>query len=202
MEEQLQSTQRLISNLNSHMHEGLSLESIIQNQLIYASTLQEQQAEWGEIWGITREEGLRLRPFFLLSLIIVEYTLGAAWDIPPMKQASVFILVILLLSMLLRVVLRWRSFKIVQREGAERSSMYYVYREGEKINISSANIMVGDILFIDFSEKIPVSGVLISGQEISVDETFIGRGTQRKMNLESCLKEIENKSPLQLKIDY
>jgi len=43
--------------------------------------------------------------------------------------------------------------------------------------------MVGDILFIDFSEKIPVSGVLVSGQEISVDESFIGRGTQRKMNL-------------------
>ena len=62
--------------------------------------------------------------------------------------------------------------------------------------------MVGDILFIDFNEKIPVSGVLVSGQEIAVDETFIGRGTQRKMNLENCLKEIENKSALQLKIDY
>lgn len=50
--------------------------------------------------------------------------------------------------------------------------------------------MVGDILFIDFNEKIPVSGVLISGEEIAVDEAFIGRGTQRKMNLENCLKEI------------
>lgn len=119
-----------------------------------------------------------------------------------MKEGSIFILVVMLLSMLLRVVLRWRSFKIVQREGVERSSKYYVYREGEKIHIPSANIMVGDILFIDFNEKIPVSGVLVSGQEIAVDESSIGRGTQRKLNLENCLKEIENKSSLQLKIDY
>jgi hypothetical protein len=55
MEEQLHSTQRLIANLNSHMNEGLSLSSIIHNQLLYANEIYDQQADWGEIWGITRE---------------------------------------------------------------------------------------------------------------------------------------------------
>ena len=71
MEEQLQSTQRLITNVNSHIQEGLSLSSIIHNQLLYANSIQEDEADWGEIWGITREEGLRLRPFLLFSLIIL-----------------------------------------------------------------------------------------------------------------------------------
>lgn len=71
MEEQLHSTQRLIANLNSHMNEGLSLSSIIHNQLLYSNALYEQQADWGEIWSITRQEGLRFRPFLLLSLIIL-----------------------------------------------------------------------------------------------------------------------------------
>jgi hypothetical protein len=39
MEQILQSTQQLITSLNSHMHEGLSLSSIIHNQFLYASTL-------------------------------------------------------------------------------------------------------------------------------------------------------------------
>ncbi len=47
MEEQLQSTQRLIANVNSHMQEGLSLSSIIHNQLLYANNLQEDEADWG-----------------------------------------------------------------------------------------------------------------------------------------------------------
>ena len=47
MEEQLQSTQRLIANVNNHMQEGLSLSSIIHNQLLYANNLQEDEADWG-----------------------------------------------------------------------------------------------------------------------------------------------------------
>jgi hypothetical protein len=63
-------------------------------------------------------------------------------------------------------------------------------------------IKVGDVIFIDFNEIIPVSGVLISPHEITVDEELIDRGIQKKLNLEQCLKQIENKSELQLKIDF
>lgn len=49
---------------------------------------------------------------------------------------------------------------------------------------------------------IPVSGVLVSSGEVAIDEEFVGRSVQRKFALEGCLKEIEKKSDLQLKIDF
>ena len=43
--EQLQSTQRLIINVNRNMQEGLSPNSVIHNQLLYTNNLQED--DWG-----------------------------------------------------------------------------------------------------------------------------------------------------------
>lgn len=76
------------------------------------------------------------------------------------------------------------------------SAKVSVIRGGDRYEINEQDIVVGDVLFIDFNQRIPASGILISEQEITIDESSFGLGIQRKLSLEVCLQEVESKNEL------
>lgn len=127
--------------------------------------------------------------------VIVQYICGAIWHNTTLKSSAVYILVLVIISLLIKIIMKWRSFSFLSKENqGKKLTKVYVYRDGERFHITESQIKVGDVLFIDFNETIPVSGVLISPVELTVDEDFIGRGVQKKLTLWNCLKQIENKN--------
>lgn len=41
-----------------------------------------------------------------------------------------------------------------------------VYRSGQKISIPEEDITVGDLVFVDYNQTVPASGILVSSDEL------------------------------------
>jgi magnesium-transporting ATPase (P-type) len=55
------------------------------------------------------------------------------------------------------------------------------------LSVSEDEITVGDILFIDYNQIVPTTGILVSSEPLEVDESKYGRSLQTKLPLELCL---------------
>ena len=57
-------------------------------------------------------------------------------------------------------------------------------------------LAVGDIVLIGFKEKVPASGILISNEEVTLNENNVRKNFQRKLPLEKCIKAVQEMSNL------
>lgn len=205
MEKTIKTVDSLAANINSDLDLGLSITNVLENEETYGSnfTTVSEDRKWEEFNKILQLQLWRSRCIILLVTVIVQYICGIIWHNSTLKSSAIYILIVILISLLIKIAMKWRSFTFLSKENqGKKLAKVYVYRDGERFHIAESQIKVGDVLFIDFNETIPVSGVLISPVELSVDQDFIGRGVQKKLTLWNCLKQIENKNQLQLKIDF
>ena len=56
-------------------------------------------------------------------------------------------------------------------------------RNGITLEIAEEKLVTGDIVELNYKEKIPASGILVSTGEVLVNEEILERKIERKMNL-------------------
>ena len=86
-----------------------------------------------------------------------------------MQIASFTVMVALGTSWVIKMALCPReSFVIAQRINLKEPNTVYVYRSGAKLAVAEDDLTVGDLIFIDYNQTIPATGLLISKEEIEV----------------------------------
>ena len=104
-----------------------------------------------------------MKALALFLTILLEFICGEVWHCLDLRNASIFILFTMLLSLGVKIGLRWRSYIVASKDNfGKKPSKVSVMREGERCLISEDMIKVGDVLLIDFNESLPVSGILIT----------------------------------------
>jgi magnesium-transporting ATPase (P-type) len=89
---------------------------------------------------------------------------GIIWNSKETINSSISNLIFMLLSWTVIVLMRWRA-SLIMGEGLRHDlAKVSALRGGKKYDINEEDIMVGDLLLIDFNQIIPVSGILISDQ--------------------------------------
>ena len=84
--------------------------------------------------------------------MVVQYICGVIWSNPVIKSSAIFIFVLILISLLIKIFMKWRSFAFLAKENhGKKLTNVYVYRDGERFHITESQIKVGDVLFIDFN---------------------------------------------------
>lgn len=73
--------------------------------------------------------------------------------------------------MILSVVMKWRQTLIQEnRVHLVEPNNVFVYRGGHKISVSEEDLTVGDLVFVDYQQIIPATGILISNEQIELEE--------------------------------
>jgi magnesium-transporting ATPase (P-type) len=79
---------------------------------------------------------------------------------------AVYALVLQTCVLLIRIVTIFLNEKKKSEESYEKNKndKYRVFRNGNFIELEETKIVVGDIIELDYKEKVPASGILISKQ--------------------------------------
>jgi magnesium-transporting ATPase (P-type) len=151
---------------------------------------------------ILAEELFRVRTGLVLLVVLFELVFGFVWKIYEIRLASLVVLGCIGLSIIVRIGLALREKLITEhRINIKEPNTVYVYRSGSKLAVSEDDLTVGDLVFVDYNQSAPATGILVSKEEIEVDESKYGRGLQTKLPLEECLGLLGEKTELQLRMD-
>ena len=205
MQAHLQTTPRLAAALNSDLELGLSPSALIENEELYGSNLRRvpEDHQMQQFWRILKEEITRVKVVAVVAAVVAEAVCGKVWGCADLLGGAAVVGGVVGASLGVKVGLRWRAYSLARTDSlGKKPGKVSVVRDGERFHIAENEIKVGDVVFVDFNEPVPVSGVLVSPGEVTVEEEAVGRGAQRKVALEGCLRELENKGELQLKIDF
>ena len=117
-------------------------------------------------------------------VVLFQLVCSHVWKIYEMKLASITVIVALMLSWMIKIGLLLREKLIVEeRINIKQPKTVYVYRSGSKLAVAEEDLTVGDLVFIDYNQSAPATGILISKEEIELDENKYGRGLQTKLPL-------------------
>lgn len=79
-------------------------------------------------------------------------------------------MVSIVLSWVIRIGLELRERIIIEhRINIKEPNTVYVYRNGSKFAVSEDQITVGDLLFVDYNQIVPATGIIISNEPIEVN---------------------------------
>ena len=87
-----------------------------------------------------------------------------------MKLSSLTVVFALVVSWTIKIGLCLREkFIIEERINIKETSSIFVYRSGSKLAISEEDLTIGDLVFIDYNQAAPATGILVSKEEIELD---------------------------------
>ena len=104
-------------------------------------------------------------------------------------EDTIVIAVILLINSVIGFAQEWRAEKTIESIKKLIEEKSIVIREGEEIEISSPDIVPGDLLLLRAGEKVPADGRVIFERNLHVDESLLtGESVPVKKNV-VCLVE-------------
>jgi magnesium-transporting ATPase (P-type) len=130
-----------------------------------------------------------------MLLILFQLVTSRVWHLQNLGLATATIVISLSLSLAITVALKWRQTLIQEhRVHLAEPNTVFAYRGGHKVSVQEEELTVGDLVFVDYNQTIPATGILTSRDEIELEEVEFGRGLQTKMPLEDCLESLTSKN--------
>ncbi len=130
------------------------------------------------IFGFKTLKKLRANMDTLVALgtsfayIFSAYTTLFNPSLPNYYDTAAVIITLILLGRYLEALAKGRAGEAIKKLLELGAKMAHVIRDGETIDIPVEEVAVGDILLVKPGEKIPVDGVVVSGNS-SVDESMV-----------------------------
>lgn len=110
--------------------------------------------------------------FYSLYLTIQSIGMDPGHEIHLYYETSAVLITLILLGKYFEKRAKGRSSEAIKKLMGLQAKSATVLRNGEEVEVPIENVVVGDILLIKPGEKIPVDGVIVSGQS-AVDESMI-----------------------------
>lgn len=137
---------------------------------------------------IFTQEVCQYRIAVLILLVLFHLVTSRVWNISNLGFPLITIVVSLVLSLMMTVTVKWRQTLIQEnRVHLAEPNNVFVIRGGHKMSVPEEELTVGDLVFVDYHQNIPATGIMISNDEIELEEVEFGKGLQTKMPLEDCI---------------
>lgn len=101
------------------------------------------------------------------------------------------VLVVIVLNTIIESIQRYRSDSIFESLTKVLPIFSIVIRDSQKRKIESNEIVVGDILFLQPGDKVPVDGVVIWSENFKVDESVLTGESQPVIKMEGIEYDLE-----------
>lgn len=95
------------------------------------------------------------------------------------------VLVVIFLNTFIETVQKYKSDMIFESLTKVLPSDSLVIREGKKLKVSTSDIVVGDIVVLQSGDKVPVDGLVVSCENLKVDEAVL-TGESRPVSKDSA----------------
>ena len=166
------------------MNNGLTNEQVIENRKKYGSNEFSKLKKETFFKKLINTLGDPIIKILLIALAIKTVFLFKNFD----WYETIGIVIAILLASFISTISEYgseKSFEKLQEEASEITSK--VMRNGNKMEISVEEVVVGDIVILETGDKIPADGYIISGK-ISVDESSLN-GETKEIYKECILNE-------------
>ncbi|MBN3752232.1 cation-translocating P-type ATPase [Paraburkholderia sp. Tr-20389] len=119
------------------------------------------------LWWRTVHDVLT-EPMFLL-LLIATALYGLLGDTPQAVTLLAFVVAVVLLT----AFQSHRTASVLRALRDLSAPRAYVLRDGKRDSVSAAQLVPGDIVFVEEGAKVPADGTLMEAHELSVDESLL-----------------------------
>jgi P-type Ca2+ transporter type 2B len=172
-------TSSIIKKVNSDIQRGIQADAVDQAKRVRAFGRNNKEFEpmptfWSFVVATLEDTFLRV----LIVCAVFQISVGASpLSENPKKDwidgiAIVFALIVVVLTGSITNYNKEKKFKQMSEEDQKRG-MVLVKRRGELIQIPDSEILVGDIVKVDTGMIITADGMMVTGSEISVDESSL-----------------------------
>ncbi len=150
---------------HTDMRRGLSSEQVAEERVRFGRNVVDSTARrtwWRTLWEVLRE------PMFLLLLAAsgIYFVLG---DVSEALTLLAFVMAIVFLT----VFQSHRTARILDSLRELSAPRAQVLRDGQRQLVSAAELVPGDVVFVDEGARVPADGVVTEAHELSVDESLL-----------------------------
>ena len=104
--------------------------------------------------------------FIMLVAAVLSFLVGEAVD-------AIVILFIILCDAILGTVQEWKANKSAESLASMIKTYVKVLRDGKEVEIESADVAVGDILFLESGDKVPADARIIESVNLMINESIL-----------------------------
>lgn len=163
---------------------GLSTAQIIERQKIYNNVL--DAAENSKPWLILLHQFTDTMVLVLLAATVISGAIGAMAD-------AVTILAIVIINALLGFIQEYRAERSLEAIKKMASPHALVVREGRKQSIDAAQLVPGDIIWVESGDKIPADIRFLETYSLEIEEAAL---TGESIPVEKNSRSITSETPL------
>ncbi|AQH05141.1 ATPase (plasmid) [Burkholderia sp. KK1] len=153
------------SGNHAHTKRGLSLAQVEEQRARHGPNVVDSKAR--RTWWETLQEVL-LEPMFLL-LLAASGTYFVLGDVSEALTLLAFVMGIVILT----VFQSHRTARVLDALRELSAPRAQVLRDGQRHFVSAAELVPGDVVFIDEGARVPADGAVTEAHELSVDESLL-----------------------------
>ena len=102
----------------------------------------------------------------MLVAAVLSFLVGEAVD-------AIVILFIILCDAILGTVQEWKANKSAESLASMIKTYVKVLRDGKEVEIESADVAVGDVLFLESGDKVPADARIIESVNLMINESIL-----------------------------
>ena len=152
-------------NAETDPHSGLTAEQVEERQKIYGpNRLREGKRK--SVLQLFWEQLNDPLIYILMAAIAVSLFLGEAGE-------SMIIAAVIVLNAVVGVIQEGKALKAIEALQQLSSPKALVKREGREMEISSSELVPGDLIFLEAGRQVPADGRLLSASGLQIDEAAL-----------------------------